>query len=250
VYGLAQVLFEQISSRGVVTYLHHDQQRSTRLLTGSTSTVTGSTTCDAYGNTTGTTGTAKTPLGFDAQYTSQDAGLIYLRARVYDPATGQFLTVDPAGALTRVPYNYAKDNPTNLSDPSGLPVTGELESLGGKILKAGVDVVAVGPYALYYGSYELARGINAAGQQLGLPGEVVARLTTLPLVELQALGLTGDAAIDALKNQIFGHESICDEGRGSIVHFNPLHSYVPISGEPVIRNAPGIGPNGEIDLEW
>ena len=77
-------------------------------------------TYDAYGNTTGTTGTAKTPLGYDAQYTSTDTGLIYLRARVYDPATAQFLTVDPIANLTRAPYYYAGDNPLNQSDPSGL----------------------------------------------------------------------------------------------------------------------------------
>ncbi len=81
---------EQISSGGTVTYLHHDQQRSIRLLTGSTGTVTGSTTFDAYGNKTGSTGTNITPLGYDGQYTSSDTGLIYLRARVYDPGTAQF----------------------------------------------------------------------------------------------------------------------------------------------------------------
>ena len=32
---------------------------------------------------------------FDAQYTSTDTGLIYLRNRVYDPATAQFLSADP-----------------------------------------------------------------------------------------------------------------------------------------------------------
>jgi len=43
-----------------------------------------------YGELTGSTGTATTPLGYDAQYTSTDTGLIYMRARVYDPATAQF----------------------------------------------------------------------------------------------------------------------------------------------------------------
>jgi hypothetical protein len=33
---------EQINGEGTPTYLHHDQQGSTRLLTGSTGTVTGS----------------------------------------------------------------------------------------------------------------------------------------------------------------------------------------------------------------
>jgi RHS repeat-associated protein len=110
---------EQINSSGTITYLHHDQQGSTRLLTGSTGTVTGSTTYDPYGNKIGSTGTTTTPLGYDAQYTSSDTGPIYLRARVYDPATTQFLTVDPLVATTRTPYSYAGDNPVNWGDASG-----------------------------------------------------------------------------------------------------------------------------------
>jgi hypothetical protein len=74
VYGPNGMPIEQVSSGGTVTYLHHDQQGSTRLLTGSTGTVTGSTTFDAYGNKTGSTGTSTTPLGYDGQYTSTDTG--------------------------------------------------------------------------------------------------------------------------------------------------------------------------------
>lgn len=219
-------------------------------MTGSTGKAEGTFTYDAYGNQTGHTGTATTPLGYDGQYTNSDTGLIYLRARVYDPATAQFLSNDPAEPITRMPYTYANDNPLNLSDPSGLSVLGTLESVGEGVLHAGIDVLAVPPYAVYYGSHDLARGINSLGEQFGLPGEVISHLGALSLVELQALGLAGDAAIDVLKNQLFGHESICDEGRGSIVHLNALHSYAPIPGEPVIKNAPGIGPNGEIEIEW
>lgn len=41
---------EQINNgSGKVTYLHHDQQGSTRLLTGSTGTVTGKCSYGAYG---------------------------------------------------------------------------------------------------------------------------------------------------------------------------------------------------------
>ncbi|MBA3808277.1 MAG: RHS repeat protein, partial [Solirubrobacterales bacterium] len=50
IYGPGGLPVEQINSGGTVSYLHHDQQGSTRLLTGSTGTVTGSTTFDAYGN--------------------------------------------------------------------------------------------------------------------------------------------------------------------------------------------------------
>ncbi len=121
IYGPGGLPVEQISSGGTVTYLHHDQAGSTRLLTGSTGTVTGKCTYGAYGTAT-CEGTVTTPLGYDGQYTSGDTGLIYLRARVYDPATAQFLTVDPLAAITRAPYIYTNDNPLNYFDPSGRAV--------------------------------------------------------------------------------------------------------------------------------
>jgi RHS repeat-associated protein len=111
------------NSTGTVLYLHHDQQGSTRLLTGSTGTVTGKCTYAAYGIPT-CEGTTTTPLGYDAQYTSADTGLVYLRNRVYDPTTAQFLSVDPAVALTREPYAYGGDNPVNRRDPDGLSAEG------------------------------------------------------------------------------------------------------------------------------
>jgi uncharacterized protein RhaS with RHS repeats len=40
-------------------------------------------------------------------------------ARYYDPAIGQFLTVDPDVAATLSPYGYLAGNPLNGTDPSG-----------------------------------------------------------------------------------------------------------------------------------
>ena len=97
-----------------------DQQGSTRVITGTTGAVEGTYTYTPYGNLTGHTGAATTPLGDDGQYTSTDTGLIYLRARVYDSATAQFLTVAPQVKATRAAYNYASDNPANRADPTGL----------------------------------------------------------------------------------------------------------------------------------
>ncbi len=119
-YGRLEYIIEQINNTaGAVTYLHHDQAGSTRLLTGSTGTVTGKCTYSAYGTPT-CEGTTTTPIGYDAQYTTPDTGLIYLRNRVYDPTTAQFMTVDPIEAISRAPYNYADDNPLNYADPLGL----------------------------------------------------------------------------------------------------------------------------------
>jgi RHS repeat-associated protein len=120
VYGRATTSIGQINNTtGTVSYLHHDQQGSTRLLTGSVGAVTGKCTYGAYGTST-CEGATTTPLGYDAQYTSSDTGLIYLRGRTYDPTTAQFLSVDPLVKITGAPYVYAGDNPTTQVDPIGL----------------------------------------------------------------------------------------------------------------------------------
>jgi RHS repeat-associated protein len=113
------MLFEQINSENHVQYLHHDQQGSTRLITSETGKTEGTYTYNPYGAQEHT-GTATTPLGYDAQYTSSDTGLIYLRACTYDPATAQFLSVDPLEAISGEPYSYAGDNPLTYGDSLGL----------------------------------------------------------------------------------------------------------------------------------
>jgi RHS repeat-associated protein len=54
------------------------------------------------------------------QYGDPETGLIYLRARYYDPTTAQFLSRDPAVAFTRSAYGYVGGNPLNGADPTGL----------------------------------------------------------------------------------------------------------------------------------
>jgi len=90
------------------------------MLTSSTGTVEGTFTYGAYGNLGNSTGTATTPLGYDGQYTNSDTGLIYLRAREYDPSGTQFISVDPLAAVTDAPYTYAGDDPVDYVDPTGL----------------------------------------------------------------------------------------------------------------------------------
>jgi RHS repeat-associated protein len=119
IYGPEGLPIEQISSGGTTLYLHHDQQGSTRLLTNTTGNTETAYTYNPYGTLNATTGTATTPLRYDGQYTSTDTGLIYLRARTYDPGTAQFLSVDPALETTNEPYAYTKDDPINEADWTG-----------------------------------------------------------------------------------------------------------------------------------
>ena len=61
---------------------------------------------------------------YNGQYLDTTSGLYYLRARWYDPATGQFTSVDALVALTGHPYSYAGGNPENLRDVLGFSTEG------------------------------------------------------------------------------------------------------------------------------
>jgi RHS repeat-associated protein len=189
-YGPSGPTIEQINNTtGEVLYLHHDQAGSTRLLTGSTGKVEGSYSYSPYG-TPEHTGTATTPLGYDAQYTSSDTGLIYMRARTYDPSTAQFLSVDPFVALTGEPYSYAEDDPINKADPSGrcgLVCIGGVV-LGGVALATGVGEV-VGAGVLIGGISEGTLGVVS-----GVSGVAAAGLDTNECVSGSAVACIGAGA--------------------------------------------------------
>ncbi|WP_329311193.1 RHS repeat-associated core domain-containing protein [Streptomyces sp. NBC_01262] len=118
-YGPNDLPVEQITG-STPLYYFHDQLGSTRGLTNSAGAITGAYTYTPYGAATSHTGTASTPLQYTGQYTDAETGFVYLRARYYDPATAQFLTVDPEVESTLEAYVYVVGNPLNLTDPTGL----------------------------------------------------------------------------------------------------------------------------------
>ena len=121
IYGPHGQLIEQLdnTSTPTPTYIQHDQQGSTRVLTNQTATIIGTYTYDPYGRTTNHTGSSS-PLRYTGQYQDTETGLYYLRARYYDPTTTQFLTRDPLEPSTRSAYGYVAGSPLDASDPSGL----------------------------------------------------------------------------------------------------------------------------------
>ena len=102
------------------SFYHLDQLGSVRALTKAAGTPINTYNYDAYGNRTTSTGTVYNPFGYTGEYTDSESGMVYLRARYYDPSTQPFVTVDPAVTQTGQSYTYAAGSPTNLSDPSGL----------------------------------------------------------------------------------------------------------------------------------
>lgn len=113
-------------------------------------------------------GTATTPLGYDAQYTSNDTGLVYLRNRVYDPATAQFLSVDPLETISGAPYNYAGDNPVNREDAVGLLWTPVAGGAGGADAACGATIEIPGVDIGTCGAAGISTGIAAAGAAIGV----------------------------------------------------------------------------------
>ncbi|MEA2645411.1 MAG: hypothetical protein QOE92_494 [Chloroflexota bacterium] len=105
-----------------ITWHHKDQIGSTRLLTDIVGAPAASYTFDPYGNIASATVVeqASTSFGFTGQYRDPESGLIYLRARYYDPATGQFTSRDPMVSDTWQPFAFVAGSPLNRVDPSGL----------------------------------------------------------------------------------------------------------------------------------
>lgn len=131
IYGPDGEPVESVSGSETPTFYHHDQLGSTRMLTNAAGEVTATFAYGPYGELEGSTGGATTPLGYAGQYTDSETGFQYLRSRYYDPATGQFISRDPAIQVSGVAYGYAAGNPVNATDPSGLiSASGVLGTIG------------------------------------------------------------------------------------------------------------------------
>jgi RHS repeat-associated protein len=160
-YGPGGSPVEQVGAAASQWY-YHDQLGSTRALTDSAGTVAGGYAYTPWGAVSSHTGTATTALQYTGQYIDAESGLVYLRARYYDPATAQFLTIDPLVEMTHSPYAYVDSNPLNGTDPTGL--CGFWCKVG---VGAVIGAVVVGSIACAIaepcGAIELGGGLALAG---------------------------------------------------------------------------------------
>ncbi len=94
--------------------MHHDQQGSIRAIVNAKGEMEAAYTFNPFGSLNSSSGANNSLLRYDDEYTSTDNGLIYLRARTYDPKTAQFLSVDPALPTSDDPYARSGAAPTQL----------------------------------------------------------------------------------------------------------------------------------------
>ena len=110
-----------LSSDGAADAYHLRDLISTVIaLADGTGTVTDTFSYLPYGSTS----QAGNPFGFTGRIHQERSGLIYYRARFYDPETGRFITKDDLRINPRDPrrynlYAYVLNNPTNFIDPTG-----------------------------------------------------------------------------------------------------------------------------------
>ena len=67
----------------------------------------------------GEVGAAQAGLGYTGEWSDPNVGLLYLRARWYEPQVGRFTQADPSH-LEHNPYLYAYANPVTFTDPTGM----------------------------------------------------------------------------------------------------------------------------------
>ncbi len=109
-------------------FFHADERGSVVAVTDPAGNVQRIHTYDAYGREGAAAHLGR--FGYTGQAALPTAGLVYMKARVYDPQTGRFVQPDPIGTEGGINlYGYTNGDPVNNVDPSGL----DGEYLGGGV---------------------------------------------------------------------------------------------------------------------
>ena len=104
------------------------------------------------------------------------SGLVYMNARWFDPGSGRFLSVDPVVSNSDNPqtfnaYSYVKNNPVNLTDPTGMCAVDSCWYTGGVVMKSGTSLSGSTASGTYYISSTdvamAAAGLTTPGSLLG-----------------------------------------------------------------------------------
>lgn len=123
VYGPGGILLYQVDASDNCTYYHPDHLGSTVALTDSSANVTGRASYSSYGTVISNSGTLNTPFLYHGTLgcMTDSNGLVFMRARYYNPRIGRFLNADPIGFAGGMNwYAFCGNNPMAKVDPSGL----------------------------------------------------------------------------------------------------------------------------------
>jgi len=113
-----------VGSTWTPSFYGYDGHGNVRFLANTAGALTDTYTYDAFGMPIASTGTTANNFHYSGEWLDPNLSFYNLRARYYNQATGRFEIMDPysgnifdPGTLHK--YVYTKNNPTNLSDPTG-----------------------------------------------------------------------------------------------------------------------------------
>ena len=115
---------ESADSHGETQYYLYDGQNNVSRIASEWGRVKETYNYDPYGNLTYGIPDTVNYYGYNGESQNLATGLQYLRARYYNPHTGNFLTEDTypgqiSDPLSLNRYDYVSNNPVNYDDPSG-----------------------------------------------------------------------------------------------------------------------------------
>jgi RHS repeat-associated protein len=172
--GLLYQVTETTNGEKTLTY-HYDYRGSTIALSDDNGLVTDRMEYSAYATLTYRAGTSDTPFLFNGYYgvMSDPNGLLYFRARYYNPFICRFISPDPSGFAGGLNwYAYANGDPISLLDPFGLGVMegwgGATATWFGRNIVAPLNSVSTTSTALNFSSYMAASLIGGFSDMLRL----------------------------------------------------------------------------------
>jgi len=124
IYIYGNGLTTRLSQSGDPVYYHNDGLGSVRALSNESGQRVKAYHYAAFGAIRAHSGNTKQPFQFIGEQTNATLGLMYLRARYYDPQIGRFVSSDYFPGFTKDPqssnsYTYAQNNPVMYKDPEG-----------------------------------------------------------------------------------------------------------------------------------
>ncbi|MDB4884655.1 MAG: RhsA [Gemmatimonadetes bacterium] len=108
-------------ANGTVLYYLTDASSNVRALVNGSNQTVNAYEYSPAGRLLSATEPVGQPFHFAGRELDPESQLYYNRARYYDPSLGRFISEDPIGLAGGVnPYVYARNNPVDYTDPSGL----------------------------------------------------------------------------------------------------------------------------------
>src|SRR3972149_4478692 len=117
VYGMG--LISKVTPQGAAYYYHYDNLGSTIAITDSSGNIINKYAYDAFGKVLSQVEGVANPFKYVGAFGVMDEGngLLYMRARYYDPATGRFIIIDPFGLYWE--YSQTSGQMTYIDNQTG-----------------------------------------------------------------------------------------------------------------------------------